>query len=222
MGAAKMHMFMMSAVGVMIAAIMKITKNRVTQIAPHPARGDQPEQGQEEHQDRHLKDHAESEHNRHKQTDVLVDRDHRSELQAVFHQKGQRCRIHQSVGEIATGHEQPDGAEHERPNVPALVLVKSGSDERPHLVEHKGRRHKDPGNQADLQIHIEWINRIRVNELACSNYGCVRICTIGFCIQPKILFMPEVADAESNTDKDDAPDHAACGVPRGDRGSPWK
>ena len=80
MGAAKVHMLMMSGVGAMAPATMKMPRIAVTQVAPHPARADDAEQGEEEDQDRHLKDHAEAEHDRHEQTDVLVDGDHGSEL----------------------------------------------------------------------------------------------------------------------------------------------
>ena len=57
MGAAKMHMFMMSVVGVMMAAIMKITRME-WEVAPHPPGAQYAHQRQEKHQDRHLKDDA--------------------------------------------------------------------------------------------------------------------------------------------------------------------
>jgi len=58
MGAAKMHMFTMSGVGVMMRATNEDPEDRVADVAPHPAGADNPHKREEEHQDGHLEDRA--------------------------------------------------------------------------------------------------------------------------------------------------------------------
>ena len=97
----------------------------ITQVAPHPAGADDAEEGEEEDQDRHFKDHAEAEHDGHEQTDVLVDGDHGSELGVESEEEAEGRREDRLVGEQAAGDEESDGADHERADVAALVFVES-------------------------------------------------------------------------------------------------
>src|SRR5581483_12180213 len=65
-------------------------QNRITNVAPHPARGDHSHQREEKHDNRKLEHRTQAENDRHEKIGVLAHRDHRLELLAVSDQEIER------------------------------------------------------------------------------------------------------------------------------------
>ncbi len=140
-------------------------ENSVADVLPQELRTHDAEEREEQDKDGQLKGDAQAQDHSEKEIGVLVYLDQRPEFVAEGEEKVERAGEDPAIAEVSAGKKQADRRRHERHHITLLILVEPGRDEQPYLVQHKGRSQNASAHEADLQVHVEAVNRIVNDEL---------------------------------------------------------
>src|SRR5579884_2777061 len=124
-----------------------------------------PEEREKHDQDRQLKGDPEAEDHSQKEICVFIDFNQRVKVFVEGKEKIERAGKDPAVSEVGPSQKKANRGDHERRHIAFFMFVKSGRDEFPYLIEHKGRGDDASRHKTDFQIQIKAVNGIVIIQL---------------------------------------------------------